>query len=82
MCPVTTRIVGKYQTTVPPEIREIYNLQVGDLLEWTFDKASGEIHLIAKRAQLITPRVRELEDEIEAARNARASKARETATSR
>jgi bifunctional DNA-binding transcriptional regulator/antitoxin component of YhaV-PrlF toxin-antitoxin module len=56
----TTRIVGKFQVTVPPEVRDLYGLEVGDLLEWTVDETSGEIHLVAKRAQLITPRIEEL----------------------
>jgi bifunctional DNA-binding transcriptional regulator/antitoxin component of YhaV-PrlF toxin-antitoxin module len=46
--------------TVPPEVRDLYGLEVGDLLEWTVDETSGEIHLVAKRAQLITPRIEEL----------------------
>jgi bifunctional DNA-binding transcriptional regulator/antitoxin component of YhaV-PrlF toxin-antitoxin module len=60
MRPVTTRIVSKFQTTVPPEIREIFGLQEGDLLEWMFDEASQGIRLVAKRAQLITPQALEL----------------------
>jgi AbrB family looped-hinge helix DNA binding protein len=60
MHPVTTRVVGKFQVTVPPEIREIFGLQEGDLLEWKFDEASNEIRLVAKRAQLITPQAQEL----------------------
>jgi len=69
MVPITTRIVGKFQVTVPPEIREIFDLQQGDLLEWCFDKATGEIRLTAKRAQLITPRVLEMVQESKAARS-------------
>ncbi len=65
---VTTKIVGKFQVTVPPEIREIFGLKEGDLLEWSFDKATSEIRLIAKRAQLITPRLLELVEESKAAR--------------
>jgi bifunctional DNA-binding transcriptional regulator/antitoxin component of YhaV-PrlF toxin-antitoxin module len=70
MSPVTTRIVGKFQTTVPPEIREIFGLEEGDLLEWKFDNASKEIRLLAKRAQLITPQALEL---VNKSRNARRS---------
>jgi bifunctional DNA-binding transcriptional regulator/antitoxin component of YhaV-PrlF toxin-antitoxin module len=66
--PVTTRIVGKFQVTVPPEIREIYGLQEGDLLEWTFDPGSQEIRVIAKRAQLITPQALELANKSREAR--------------
>jgi bifunctional DNA-binding transcriptional regulator/antitoxin component of YhaV-PrlF toxin-antitoxin module len=57
---ITTRIVGKFQTTVPPEIREIFDLREGDLLDWMFDNRTGEISLIPKRAQLITPQVLDL----------------------
>jgi len=60
MHPVTTRIVGKFQVTVPPEIREIFGLQEGDLLEWIFEEASQQIRLVAKRAQLITPQTLEV----------------------
>lgn len=69
MNPTTTRIVGKFQVTVPPEIREIFDLQQGDLLEWTFDEATSEIRITAKRAQLITPRVLELAEKAKAARS-------------
>jgi bifunctional DNA-binding transcriptional regulator/antitoxin component of YhaV-PrlF toxin-antitoxin module len=67
---ITTRIVGKFQTTVPPEIREIFGLEEGDLLEWTFDEASQEIRLIAKRPQLITPQALELANKSRDARRA------------
>jgi len=69
--PVTTRILGKFQVTVPPEIRDIFDLQEGDLLDWKFDERSGEIRVIAKRAQLLTPRVMEL---VEQSRKERANK--------
>ena len=59
MRPITTKIVSKFQVTVPPEIREIFDLQEGDLLEWSFDEATAQIRVIAKRAQLITPRLHE-----------------------
>jgi AbrB family looped-hinge helix DNA binding protein len=70
MRPVTTRIVGKFQVTVPPEIREIFGLQEGDLLEWIFDETSQQIRLIAKRAQLITPQAVELANKSRDARKA------------
>ena len=69
--PVTTRILGKFQVTVPPEIRNIFDLQEGDLLDWKFDEGSGEIRVIAKRARLLTPRVMEL---VEKSRKERAAK--------
>jgi len=68
MRPATTKIVGKFQVTVPPEIREIFDLQEGDLLEWSFDEATAQIRVVAKRAQLITPRLLELVEESKAAR--------------
>jgi AbrB family looped-hinge helix DNA binding protein len=79
MRPVTTRIVGKFQVTVPPEIREIFGLQEGDLLEWIFDEASQQIRLIAKRAQLITPQTVELANKSRDARRAGASSPQKTA---
>jgi AbrB family looped-hinge helix DNA binding protein len=82
MRPITTRIVGKFQVTVPPEIREIFGLQEGDLLEWSFDQSTSEIRLIAKRAQLITPRVLELVEESKAARHKAGAIAPRAATSR
>jgi AbrB family looped-hinge helix DNA binding protein len=77
---ITTRIVGKFQVTVPPEIREIFGLKIGDLLEWTLDKKSGEIHLIAKRAQLITPRIEALSRSIEARQSKKASESTQAGT--
>jgi len=82
MRPITTRIVSKFQTTVPPEIRDIYELQEGDLLEWHFDEQSGEIRVVAMRPQSITPRMRELDQKLEAARLRAATPAREMAGSR
>ena len=81
MNPTTSRIVGKFQVTVPPEIREIFDLQQGDLLEWNFDEATSEIRITAKRAQLITPRVLELAEKSKAAQ-ARAKAAPQATTSR
>jgi AbrB family looped-hinge helix DNA binding protein len=83
MRPVTTKIVGKFQVTVPPEIREIFDLKEGDLLEWSFDEATAQIRVIAKRAQLITPRLLELVEESKAARRQElAAAAPRAATSR
>ena len=82
MQPVTTRVVAKFQVTVPPEIREIFGLQEGDLLEWNYDDASQEIRLIAKRAQLITPHAMEVVNKSREARErARPQLARSTAVS-
>lgn len=77
MHPVITRIVGKFQTTVPPEIRKIFGLEEGDLLEWKFDDESKEIRLAAKRAQLITPQASEL---VKKSRDARRSAPPEVAS--
>lgn len=63
-----TKIVGKFQTTIPVEIREIYGLREGDLIEWIFDSAAGELRLAPKRAQLITPLVREKMESVRARR--------------
>jgi bifunctional DNA-binding transcriptional regulator/antitoxin component of YhaV-PrlF toxin-antitoxin module len=56
---ILTRVAEKFQVTVPPEVREIFDLRVGDLFHWRFDEPSGEIRLLPKRAQLITPQLRE-----------------------
>lgn len=56
--PIVTRIVSKFQTTVPPEIRKIYGLNEGDLIEWTYDEETGKLVLCPKRAHLLTPQVR------------------------
>ena len=52
---ILTRIVAKFQVTVPHEIREIFDLREGDLFQWEFDPKSEQLHLIPKRAQLLTP---------------------------
>ncbi|MGC1372948.1 MAG: AbrB/MazE/SpoVT family DNA-binding domain-containing protein [Candidatus Sulfotelmatobacter sp.] len=52
---ILTRIVPKFQITVPTEIRELFGLEVGDLFQWEFDAESSKLQLIPKRAQLITP---------------------------
>ena len=69
---VLTRIAERFQVTVPPEFRDLFDLRVGDLFDWRFDKPSGEIRLLAKRAQLITPQLRE---------TVRAARARQAAAS-
>ncbi|MGB9489651.1 MAG: AbrB/MazE/SpoVT family DNA-binding domain-containing protein [Terriglobales bacterium] len=52
---ILTRIASKFQVTVPPEIREIFDLHEGDLFQWVFDAKDAKLYLIPKRAQLITP---------------------------
>jgi bifunctional DNA-binding transcriptional regulator/antitoxin component of YhaV-PrlF toxin-antitoxin module len=69
----TTRIVEKYLVTVPPEFRDLYDLRVGDLLEWSFEPENQRIVLTPKRAQLLTP---DQDRRVEAARAARAEKAK------
>ena len=76
--PVMTKIVGKFQVTVPPEIRELFDLQEGDLLQWDFDEPRTQIILAPKRAQLISPSVRKLVGDARAER-AKAAKAPEEA---
>ena len=70
---VLTRIAERFQLTVPPEFRDLFDLRVGDLFEWRFDEATGEVRLLAKRAQLITPQLRQ---------KVRAVRARQVAASR
>lgn len=56
---VVTRIVSKFQVTVPQEVRDVYGLREGDLFEWHFDAQQGHLIVIPKRAELITPRMKE-----------------------
>lgn len=56
--PVLTKIAGKFQVTVPLEIRDAFGLEEGDLLEWTLQRETSAINIIPKRAQLITPLVK------------------------
>lgn len=61
--PIVTKIVSKFQTTIPPEMREIYGLREGDLIEWSFSVQTSKLVLSPKRAHLLTPQVKaEIED--------------------
>jgi bifunctional DNA-binding transcriptional regulator/antitoxin component of YhaV-PrlF toxin-antitoxin module len=62
--PVLTKILGRYQVTVPPEIRTLYGLVEGDLLEWNIDPTSSAITIVPKRAQLLTPAVCEMVESV------------------
>lgn len=55
--PIVSKIVNRWQTTVPVEIRTLYGLAEGDMFEWRFNPETSTLTLIPKRAQLITPRV-------------------------
>jgi len=55
---IITKIAAKFQVTVPPEIRGIFDLQEGDLFQWEFDEPNAQLLLIPKRAQLLTPMVK------------------------
>ncbi len=66
--PIVTKIAGRFQVTVPPEIRNLFDLQEGDLLQWDFDEPTGRIHLLPKRAQLLTPLVNALVGKVRAER--------------
>jgi hypothetical protein len=57
--PIVTRIANKFLIAVPPQFRDIFDLQEGDLFEWRLDESAGEIRILPKRAQLIVPRTRE-----------------------
>jgi AbrB family looped-hinge helix DNA binding protein len=56
---VVSRIVNKFQMTVPQEIRDLFGLREGDFFEWHFDAQSGRLTVVPKRTQLITPRLHE-----------------------
>jgi bifunctional DNA-binding transcriptional regulator/antitoxin component of YhaV-PrlF toxin-antitoxin module len=66
--PIVTKITGKFQVTVPPEIREIYELMEGDLLEWRYNSQTEQLVVCPKRAHLLTPKVKREMDEIRAER--------------
>jgi AbrB family looped-hinge helix DNA binding protein len=66
--PIITKIAGKFQVTVPVEIRDLFELQEGDLLEWNFNHETSALTLLPKRAQLITPRIKEQVRELRARR--------------
>jgi bifunctional DNA-binding transcriptional regulator/antitoxin component of YhaV-PrlF toxin-antitoxin module len=77
---ILTKIASKFQVTVPPEIRAIYGLQEGDLFQWVFEPSTGDLQLIPKRAQLITPLTQTTIAEVRARRNqAREATAKEAA---
>lgn len=67
--PVVTRITNKFQVTVPPEMRDLFDLRVDDLFEWDFDEHAEAIRIIPKRAQLLTPQVRATIGEIRTLRS-------------
>jgi AbrB family looped-hinge helix DNA binding protein len=71
--PITTKITGKFQMTIPVEIRILFDLHEGDLFEWKFDHDTSALTLLPKRAQLITPRVREQVRALRARRHAKRS---------
>ena len=53
-----SRIVAKFQITVPPEVRRAYGLQEGDFLDWTLPRnSSGEscLVVIPTRPSAISP---------------------------
>jgi len=49
-------IVSKFQTTVPPTVRDRFDLREGDLLEWDFEPEKGVLVVRPMRANLIPPR--------------------------
>jgi len=52
---VVSRVVNRYQTTIPREVRELYDLREGDILEWHYDRHSQVLSVTPKRAQLLAP---------------------------
>ena len=62
--PVLTKIVGKFQTTIPPEVRNIFNLREGDLLEWSYSPDVQGLVVVPKRPQSLAAQFnRVVEDE-------------------
>jgi AbrB family looped-hinge helix DNA binding protein len=66
--PIVTKIVSKFQITIPLEIRALYDLREGDVFEWIFDRKTASLTLVPKRAQLITPQVESQVENIRASR--------------
>lgn len=56
---VVSRIASKWQVTVPVEVRELFGMQEGDFFEWEFDAETQRLFVVPKRAQLLTPQIRE-----------------------
>jgi len=59
---IISTIVGKFQTTVPPEIRDLFKLREGDLLEWNFDHSSKTLVVVPMRPQSLISHVDESQD--------------------
>lgn len=53
--PIVSKIVNKFQVTVPAEIRALYDLREGDFFEWSLNRETLTLTLTPKRPQLITP---------------------------
>lgn len=75
MKPAMAKIASKFQVTVPPEVRNLYGLQEGDLLEWKFDQDSRVLIVEPKRATLLSPVV---DSTIAAARKRRSEQRQKT----
>ena len=77
MKPVVAKIAAKFQITVPVEVRNLYGLEEGDLLEFRFDDRSSQLTIEPKRAALLSPR---LDERVAAAKQRRADRKRSLRT--
>jgi len=77
-----TKIVSKYQVTVPKDIRDAFGLQEGDLLEWSLEgqEENRTIGIVPKRAQLITARTEALIESVKKKRQHAPEEKTRTAT--
>ncbi len=73
MKPAVAKIAAKFQVTVPVEVRNLYDLREGDLLEWTFDGERKQLTVEPKRAALLSPA---LDQFVATAKQSRASRKR------
>jgi AbrB family looped-hinge helix DNA binding protein len=73
MKPAVAKIAAKFQITVPVEVRNLYGLEEGDLLEWRFDEGSNQLTIEPKRAALLSP---QLDQRVAAAKHRRADRKR------
>lgn len=62
MITAKSTILNRFQTTVPPSIRDIFGLDEGDILHWQFDRATKTLSITPMRASLITPKVMEAKE--------------------
>ena len=79
MKPTAAKIAAKFQLTVPVEVRDLYGLREGDLLDFKFDEESKQLIVEPKRAALLSP---VLDQRVAAAKKRRADVKRRSSLQR